>query len=489
PSWRSAVLPLVFGLLLLGVVFRAEAAAAVRTWNVSTAYNHCFLVIPISLYLLWDRRDALAEQRPAAWPAAALLGVPLGAVWLTAERLGIMEARQLAAVSFVEVLFLAVLGRRLWRAMCGPLLYLYFLVPAGAFLTPALQDVTTFFIRHGLDILGVPAFVDGYTIEIAQGTFLVAEACAGLRFLVASVAFGCLYALLMYRSAMRRAAFITASVIVPIVANGLRGIGIVYLGHLLDSTQAAAADHVIYGWVFFSLVILLLTALGPPFREDHPAPRLPVQTEFPGSVCQQDAAGMLVAALVTACIGALAPAAHAALPSGPAPDYSGVIPTGAGCTAQPGAGQGDVHSERITCGDVVMDLAWQIFPPRTTAGPVLAARYRMTLRAATEGRSEAWSQAPGAWRHMTSNDPAYVTAVCIWFGGQAARPGLAMRARMAWNSLGGSPDAPIIATLTPVADWARLPPGQAMKLHMQLESFLSEHPQLTASLGALSAQR
>ena len=194
--------------------------------------------------------------------------MPLAAAWLVAERLGIMEGRQLAAVSFVEVLFLAVLGRRLWWAMAGPLLYLYFLVPFGEFLTPRLQDITTFFIRHGLEILGVPAYIDGYIIEIPQGTFFVAEACAGLRFLIASIAFGCLYALLMYRSPVRRGVFILVSIIVPIIANGFRGLGIVYLGYILGSAQAAAADHILYGWIFFSLVILLLIALGLPFRED-----------------------------------------------------------------------------------------------------------------------------------------------------------------------------------------------------------------------------
>ena len=157
----------------------------------------------------------------------------------------------------------------MWWALAGPLLYLYFLVPFGEFLTPALQDVTTFFIRHGLEALGVPAYIDGYVIEIPQGTFFVAEACAGLRFLIASIAFGCLYALMMYRSPVRRGVFILVSIIVPVIANGFRGIGIVYLGYLLGSAQAAAADHVIYGWVFFSAVILLLIALGLPFRQDE----------------------------------------------------------------------------------------------------------------------------------------------------------------------------------------------------------------------------
>ena len=137
-----------------GSLFHEEVAAAVHTWNISTAYNHCFLIIPIALYLLWDRRADLVGIAPRPMPAVLLLGLPLALIWLVAERLGIMEGRQLAALSFVELLFLAVLGKRLWWAMAGPLLYLYFLVPFGEFLTPRLQDITTWFIRHGLRCTG-----------------------------------------------------------------------------------------------------------------------------------------------------------------------------------------------------------------------------------------------------------------------------------------------------------------------------------------------
>ena len=50
---------LALGLLALGVLFHAEAAAAVQVWIDSTAYGHCFLVLPMALYLAWDRRASL----------------------------------------------------------------------------------------------------------------------------------------------------------------------------------------------------------------------------------------------------------------------------------------------------------------------------------------------------------------------------------------------------------------------------------------------
>jgi exosortase A len=274
-TWRSqrgVAIALGLGLVALALLFHEELVAAVGTWIDSTAYNHCFLVIPIAGYLAWDRRERLHGLSARPLPLVALGAIPLAIAWLLAERLGIMEGRQLMVVSFVELLILSVLGWRLCWVLCGPLLYLYFLVPFGAFLTPQLQDITTVFVRHGLDLLHIPAYIDGYTIEIPEGSFYIAEACAGLRFLIASIAFGCLYALLMYRSKWRRLFFIIASILVPIVANGIRAVGIVALGHLLGSAQAAATDHVLYGWIFFSLVILLLIALGLPFREDLPPP-------------------------------------------------------------------------------------------------------------------------------------------------------------------------------------------------------------------------
>ena len=213
---------LAVGTLLFGLLFLPECRAAVGVWLVSTAYGHCFLVLPMAAYLVWDRRESLRGLQPRPTPAFALLAVPAAAAWFAAERLGIMEGRQLAALAGLEVLFLTLLGRRVFLALSGPLLFLVFLVPFGAFITPALQSFTAGFIAAGLHLLGIPAYITDLTIEISAGSFYVAEACAGLRFLVAAVAFGVFYALLNYHSPGRRLAFIAASIVVPIVANGAR---------------------------------------------------------------------------------------------------------------------------------------------------------------------------------------------------------------------------------------------------------------------------
>jgi len=489
------------GLVLWAIIFQAEVLAAVRTWDASTAYNHCFLIIPISLYLVWDRRGDILGLCARPEGRALWLGLPLAVVWLAAERLGVMEGRQLVAISFAQLLFLSVLGREMYGRLLGPLLYLYFLVPFGEFLTPRLQDITTAFTRVGLEIIGIPAYIDGYVIEIPQGVFLIAEACAGLRFLIASIAFGCLYAILMYRSPVRRSLFILASILVPIIANGFRALGIVSLGYVLGSAQAAAADHVLYGWVFFSIVILILIAIGLPFREDDQPYHQPDAWDswIVGRVPFQVARMVLAASggLVIAAFGP-AVAAHlsrsTAIASAPIAPIEMILPD-AGCTPIAGAEADrdypNQRSQRLVCDGQTMDLTWERFAPGVTAAPVLAARRRLVQRAESEDLEEAWlatpDGTPSAWRVLHSSDPFYQTAVAVWVDGQPMRPNLAMRLAMARDSLFGTRFAPMVVTVTPVADWDHAGTAERRAIVDGLAGFLNRYPGWANRIAAASA--
>ena len=96
------------------------------------------------------------------------------------------------------------------------------------------------------------------------------EACSGVRYLIASVMVGTLFAYLTYQSLARRIAFVAVSFLVPVLANWLRAYMIVMLGHLSGNKLAVGVDHLIYGWVFFGVVMLLMFWIGARWREDEP---------------------------------------------------------------------------------------------------------------------------------------------------------------------------------------------------------------------------
>ncbi len=125
-----------------------------------------------------------------------------------------LEFQQFVFITMVQVILLAALGGRVYRRLLGPLLYLYLLVPSGEYLVPHLQDMTARFAVDLLQAFNVPVYSDGIMISIPEGDFIVAEACAGLRFLIASLAFGIFFALMVYRQLAE------APVVHPGVAGG-----------------------------------------------------------------------------------------------------------------------------------------------------------------------------------------------------------------------------------------------------------------------------
>jgi exosortase A len=304
--WYVASGAIGLGILALCLLFHEAVIGAVRVWIDSRTFNHCFLILPIAGYMIWQRRARFAVLTPQpSWWGLALVP-PAAALWLLGHVASVLEAEQVALVAMIQALLLTALGFRTYRAFLFPFLYLFLLVPSGEYLTASLQDFTASFIVSGLRLLGIPVYSDGVLISIPNGDFQVAEACAGLRFLIASLAFGLLFAEQMYRSWWRRAAFVAVSVVVPVIANGCRALGIVLIGHWSDMRYATGVDHIIYGWIFFSLVLVGLMWIGMRFRDDGMRPESPAPTQL----LPPRAAGLapVAACLLVLAIGAAAPA-------------------------------------------------------------------------------------------------------------------------------------------------------------------------------------
>lgn len=498
PGLAGVAAPLVVGFIALGLLFHAEVTAAVQVWIGSTAYNHCFLVIPIVGYLIWDRRDVLGGIAARPLPMVALLALPLAIAWFVAERIGFMEGRQLVAMTAVEVLLLSVLGWHAYWMLCGPLLYLYFLVPFGDFLTPWLQDFTAYFVMHGLDLLGIVNYTDGYTIQIPEGTFFIAEACAGLRFLIASIAFGCLYALLIYRSPFRRLCFIVASLIVPVIANGFRALGIVVLGHLLGSAQAAETDHVLYGWMFFSIVILILIAIGLPFREDQHPPQDPLSQPIPPASASRSRISAATALMVV--LTAIGPATAFAFnraATGPSAelDLAGMGP----CTALPETPGADnpprVLTRHYVCpgldvtGLGVM-LRAQTFGSRVAPRPIMKAQVEMSRRVDIEDVSTRTVHMGGLpWLLTRTENPTHFAASLLWENGGPIMPGISFRLRRAWHSIVGGGGPLVLLVLTPDPDLAARNPEEERQARLAIETFVNSASGLTGALDRVAPAR
>lgn len=244
------------------LLFARDAADMARVWWTSDTYNHCALIPPIIAWLVWQRWPELKQLQPTLW-SPGLLVVAAGAFgWLLGEAGGIAVARHAALVLMLQGVTVALLGKDVSRALAFPIFYAVFMIPLGDQLVPLLQRATAEICMILLALVGIPAHIEGIFITTPGGYFEVAEACAGVKFLVAMVAFGALVANVCFVSWRRRALFMLAAILIPILANGIRAWGTIYISELTDIGFAASFDHVVYGWVFFAVVIALILAVG-----------------------------------------------------------------------------------------------------------------------------------------------------------------------------------------------------------------------------------
>jgi exosortase A len=235
----------------------AWSSMAMIWWHNET-YTHGMLVPLASAWLAWRDRDRLAGLVPRAAPIAL---VPMGAcavVGLLGQLAGVDALRHFAAVGAIMALFVLCFGTAIARALAFPLGFLLFAVPFGEFLLPWLMDRTADFTVGALRMSGVPVLREGRQFVLPSGHWSVVEACSGLRYLLAAVPVALLQVHLNRRTTRQRLLFVGTVIAITLAANWVRAYGIVMVGHLSDMRLAAGVDHLVYGWLFFGVVMAIV---------------------------------------------------------------------------------------------------------------------------------------------------------------------------------------------------------------------------------------
>ena len=314
------MLPAVVYCLALLAIFYPTLWSMVEIWDRSQTYMHGYIIAPISLWLIWGRRDWITNLpvRPILIVQVLMLGV--GMVWLLANLIDVNVVQQAALVALLILGVWSLVGNAIARCIAFALGFLFFAVPAGDVLVPYLMEFTATSTVKLIQLTGIPVYREGMFFTLPSGNWSVVYACSGVRYLIASVTLGVLYAYLTYRSTAKRILFTLLSILVPVLANSLRAYIIVMLGHLSDMKIATGVDHLLYGWVFFGIVMFLLFWLGSFWREDsaEEASVMPDSVRYPSA----DTAGVSPwLALVTALLAAgIWPAFSAVLDSMPETD-------------------------------------------------------------------------------------------------------------------------------------------------------------------------
>ncbi len=262
----TATLALWVFLPILVVHPSEEIWALAEEWDGDPNYSYGYLIAPLALFFIWERKDELARL-PARGSALGLVVIALALlVFLGGMMGGVYYLARISVVILVPGVVAWLVGWARVRAMAFPLAFLVLMVPPPYFLwayvAAPLQEFAAVSAERTLFLLDVPVLRNGNVISLANTDLEVAEACSGLRSLLALVTTGIVFGYFFGKSALQRALVVLSSVPIAILVNGARVAGTGWLAYHYGSDVAQGYYHQFEGFGMFLLAFGLLSLVG-----------------------------------------------------------------------------------------------------------------------------------------------------------------------------------------------------------------------------------
>ncbi len=252
--------------LLFGVYFPI-LRNMVHHWSVVEDYQHGFIIVPLALFFAYQRRWDLEDARiDGSW--LGLIPMFIGLTSLTIGRLGTELMTMRSGFVFTLIgLVLLLLGKEIFKILAFPLLFLFLMVPLPQSLVNTiafpLQLIAAKFAVLSLQELGIPALVEGNIIHLAHTQLFVADACSGLRSLMALITLGVVFAYFFNRNTLWIQLLLVASTIpIAIAVNAFRVALTGYLSHHYGKEAAGGVIHDFQGIFTFGLAFFTLLGEG-----------------------------------------------------------------------------------------------------------------------------------------------------------------------------------------------------------------------------------
>ena len=244
-------------LLVFVIAFWPTITWMASEWSSSAgSLSHGYLVAAISAFLFVRAIPEVASigASPAWWLLPFVFGLSL--VWLLGNIATVIAVETLVLPALLLLAVAAAFGLRAARPLVFPILYFYFAVPAWDHLQFVFQAITVAVVGALIRLSGIPALLDGNFVYLADGAFEIAGGCAGLAFVIAGLSLAALYGYLFYAQLRHTLILAAVALAVAMVGNWIRVFVIILIGHNTQMESGLVDDHLTFGWVIFSVLMI-----------------------------------------------------------------------------------------------------------------------------------------------------------------------------------------------------------------------------------------
>ena len=233
------------------------------TWRTNPDYSYGLVVVPLALYFAYEKTPQLRRAKlEGSWWGAALLAAGVGSICV-GELGGLLTALRSGYVLTLMGLVLLLAGKRVFRILLFPMMFLFLMVPLPQSLVNIiafpLQLIAAGWAVESLQSFGIPALLEGNIIHLAHTELFVAQACSGLRSLMALLTLGVVLAQFFRAGRIVQQSILVASAIpIAIVVNAVRVSLTGVLTHNFGREAATGMIHEFQGMITFSMSFVLL---------------------------------------------------------------------------------------------------------------------------------------------------------------------------------------------------------------------------------------
>jgi len=262
---RKTVAGFVLLAACFGYLYSHVIARLVHDWYIDDNYSHGFLIIPIALYFVWERRKKLKEaaRRRSYWGLAVVVGS------MTVLLAGILGSElfmtRVSMLGTIAGVILYLYGWNHLKILALPVAFLLLMIPVPAIIFNQiafpLQLLASRFGEMALLLAGVPVLREGNVIHLANTSLEVAEACSGIRSLISLLTLGIVYGYFTDSRTWVRVILAAGTIPIAIAANGIRVAGTGIAAHYYGAEAAEGFFHSFSGWIIFVAAFIMMFIL------------------------------------------------------------------------------------------------------------------------------------------------------------------------------------------------------------------------------------
>lgn len=237
----------------------------INAWMQSEDYSHAFLILPISMYLAWEKKEQLAQILVSPSWYGLLLVFCSSILFLFAFFAGITTLSSLALVLSIIGIVIGLTGWKITKVLLFPLLFLLLMIPIPSQIyyaaTTPLQLLVSQISVSLASLIDVPIYREGNVIHLPNRTLQVVAACSGMRSMIALSTLSLVYGYISLRSNSLRALLVLSALPVAILINIVRVMAMILAFYYYDYNLTDGSPHTYLGLFVFILAMLLIVSI------------------------------------------------------------------------------------------------------------------------------------------------------------------------------------------------------------------------------------